>query len=1352
MNKMKGIQKPILLLIVLGAFAWSAQGQNPNSMKMWYSGPAKHWNEALPIGNGRLGAMVFGDPAKEKLQLNEETFWSGSPNNNDNPAALQALPEIRNLIFSGNYSEAQKMADTKIRSQLSQGAKYLPVGNLEISFPGHSNYSGYRRELDIAKAVHTSTYTIEGITFKREVFASQPGQVIVMRLSADQKGKISFTASLNGPLQTSVKALNTQTIEMTGLSSTHEGVTGKVKFNARAYFVNTGGTVVNKSSTIEVDKADEVVVFISIATNFVDYKTLTADETAKCEQFLAAAISKSYNELFDDHVNAYQEYFNRVHIDLGNSDVSNYPTDMRIKNFSRTQDPELVALYYQFGRYLLIGSSQPGGQPANLQGIWNESTNPSWDSKYTININTEMNYWPAEKTNLTELHGPLVQMLKELSVTGHQTAQAMYGAKGWVTHHNTDLWRICGPVDAAYYSIWPMGGAWLTQHLWEKFIYGGDLQYLDSVYPVMKGASEFFNDFLVEEPKNKWLVVCPSHSPENNPSVNPGVSIAAGATIDNQIVFDLFTKTIKAAQLLNKDSAFIVELEDKLKRLPPMQIGKHSQLQEWMEDWDSPSDKNRHVSHLYGLFPSNQISPYRNPELFDAARTSLIYRGDISTGWSMGWKVNFWARLLDGNHALKLITDQLTLVDPVNPASGGTYPNLLDAHPPFQIDGNFGCTSGITEMLLQSHDGAIHFLPALPDRWKKGEINGLRAYGGFEVSFSWDEDKVQSMTIHSALGGNCRLRVPNQLAFENGNPLDTASGENPNPFFEVTPIKEPLVSPLAKLNKLDLGNSIVYEFQTEPGKDYALVNIVAPYFRYAAVWEDNPGRLELEVSEKIKMQDTYSGFMAKVDNALADIDSVRYDTVNAKFYVYLKSNIVKDNVVTISYKNGDVVSMFGKELGHFSDAPVDNLLIGSPPRIEKLETNEDGTHVFAYFNKKMALPSSAGNLSMTAGYQGSKNIAFTGATFHDNDSTILSFSTSEKVYADYLLTLSYTGSDISSNDGGGLANVNQMEVHNLSKGLPLELKRGEVHQDGQSVRLYFNKTVAFAIEQSNFFDIDVDGAVVPVVDFFISDSSVTLYPAKKIYYGNEVKAGYTPGAIMAKDKGELEAFSDVAVLNPIKEPAWIQIPGKIEAENATAQSGTQVETTSDAGGGKNVGYIDAGDWLEYAVNIESDTLYTFTFRLASPNTGGIITIMLNGGKIGQVNASNTGSWQVWESVKIDLNLEKGKHYLKLYVTKGGFNINWINIEKKTAPPVGKGEMKKGQVNIFPNPTRGNLCVSSPGFVYSKIEIIDNTGRVVHTVNGYKPEQQIDVELAYGSYLVVLSNKNETIQENIVFAQ
>jgi alpha-L-fucosidase 2 len=471
----------------------------------------------------------------------------------------------------------------------------------------------------------------------------------------------------------------------------------------------------------------------------------------------------------------------------------------------------------------LISSSQPGGQPANLQGIWNNKMRPPWDSKYTININAEMNYWPAEKTNLSELHEPFLQMVKELSVTGQQTAKDMYRARGWMAHHNTDIWRVTGAVDGAFWGIWNNGGGWTSQHLWEHYLYTGDKTFLASVYSALKGAALFYADFLIEHPKYHWLVICPDMSPENAPKAHQGSSLDAGVTMTNQIIYDVFTTSINAAAILNKDKAFADTLKQLRGRLAPMQIGQHGQLQEWLDDVDDPKDDHRHISHLYGLFPSNQISPYRTPELYSAAKNTLTQRGDVSTGWSMGWKVNWWARMLDGDHAYKLIQNQLSPVDTAS-RGGGTYNNLFDAHPPFQIDGNFGCTSGITEMLMQSADGNIHLLPALPGVWQTGSITGLRARGGFEIiSMVWKNAKLVKLVIRSMIGGNLRLRVPNEITLSSGNTLRIATGKNVNPFYQIEETPAPIISPKAIITKPQLKETFLYDLPTQAGKTYTLI-------------------------------------------------------------------------------------------------------------------------------------------------------------------------------------------------------------------------------------------------------------------------------------------------------------------------------------------------------------------------------------------------------------------------------------------------------------------------------------------------------------------------------------------------
>ncbi|WP_347840848.1 glycoside hydrolase family 95 protein [uncultured Draconibacterium sp.] len=802
-------------------------------MKLWYNAPASNWNEALPIGNGRLGAMVYGIPDKENIQLNEETLWGGGPHRNDNPDAKVILDDIRQLLFDGKYEEAHKLANAKIISKVAHGMPYETAGNLRLNFEGHENYSDYYRELDIENAVTKSIYTVDGVKFQREVFTSFTDQVIVIRLTASENGKISFEAEMDRP-EPAVVTVTTQgddILSMTGKSSDVAArgvkvpVEGRVKFESRLKIVPDGGTLSSTDTSLVLSGANSATLYVSIATNFVNYQDVSADEHKRAADYISNAEQKNYQQLKSEHSAYYKKYFKRVSLDLGQTDSVKNPTDVRIKEFSQGNDPALAALYFQYGRYLLICSSQPGGQPANLQGIWAHELYPPWKSAYTVNINLEMNYWPAEATNLSEMHEPLIEMVNELSVAGRQTAKDMYGAEGWVCHHNTDLWRICGPVDGATWGMWPSGGLWLSQHLWEKYLYNGDLDYLKEVYPAMKGSAEFCLSFLTPEPENGWLVFAPSTSPENRPAHMPkNVNIAYATTMDNQLIFDMLYKTAEAAKLLNTDAELIKEIEATIPKLAPNQIGQHAQIQEWIHDWDSPEDKHRHISQLYAMHPSNQFSPFRTPELAEATRNTLVYRGDPSTGWSMNWKINQWARLLDGNHAYKMMTDLIKLVGVPGTRGGGTYANMLDAHPPFQIDGNFGFTSGLSEMMVQSHDGAIHLTPALPDVWPSGKVRGLRARGGFEIeALEWENGEVVKAVIKSNLGGNCRIRSYSELVTEAGEILNQAEGDNANPFFQVPSIQEPLISEIADLKGFEVKYTYLYDVKTEPGQTLVLV-------------------------------------------------------------------------------------------------------------------------------------------------------------------------------------------------------------------------------------------------------------------------------------------------------------------------------------------------------------------------------------------------------------------------------------------------------------------------------------------------------------------------------------------------
>lgn len=832
----------LLFCSIYGAISLKAQ-----PLKLWYKQPARNWNEALPVGNGRLGVMIFGKTNEELFQLNESTLWSGGPvKPNPNPDAPTYLPQIRKALFDGDYELATSLTK-KMQGRYTES--YEPLGDLIIRQPFNGQPTNYSRDLNISDATATTRFTVDGVTYTREVFVSAPDQVIVVRLSADKPGRLTFDASATSPLHYTKQAFGSREIGFNGKAPAHTDpnyvnynpqpviyddpsqCTG-MRFALRIRALPSDGTVTADTAGLHVSKATSVVLLLSAATSFNGFDKCPdkdgKDEIKLVDGYLNAAARKAYAALKQAHESDYHRYFNRVSLRLNDQKASSanpsLATDERLMAYSTgANDTDLESLYYQFGRYLLISCSRPNGTAANLQGIWNNHVRPPWSSNYTININTEMNYWPAEVGNLSEFHRPLFGLIRDVASTGKGTAKNFYKLGGWTAHHNTDIWGESNPVGdlgkgSPLWANWALGGAWLSQHLYEHYRYTGDKTFLrETAYPLMKGAAQFCSGWLIPDGEGH-LVTAPSTTPENVfvlPNGKKGeVSIAT--TMDMSIIRDLFTNVIEASAALNTDAEFRKQISEQKAKLLPFQIGKKGNLQEWYKDFDEVEPLHRHVSHLFALHPGRQIAPLTTPELAAAARKTLELRGDEGTGWSKAWKINFWARLNDGNHAYKLLREllKLTGMEGTNYTNaGGTYPNMFCAHPPFQIDGNFGGIAGMSEMLLQSHLNDIWLLAALPDQWKTGQVKGLRARGGFEiVELDWQDGKVRKVVVRSTVGGNCRLRVPNSLKALGNLTLKPASGANPNPLFQG---EVPALSQSSPTQ--------IYDFMTQAGQTYTLV-------------------------------------------------------------------------------------------------------------------------------------------------------------------------------------------------------------------------------------------------------------------------------------------------------------------------------------------------------------------------------------------------------------------------------------------------------------------------------------------------------------------------------------------------
>ncbi|TZF83291.1 glycoside hydrolase family 95 protein [Pedobacter sp. BS3] len=848
---MNNLKITLLSIFLLTGYRAMCQADD-SALKLWYTKPATAWEEALPLGNGKTGVMVFGGISKERFQLNDATLWSGYPASGNNPDGPVVLPQVRQAVADGDYDKAAILWK---KMQGPYSARYLPLGDLWLSFHlPDTTVTSYYRDLNLNNALATVRYTANGITYTRETFISYPGKVMAIRITASKKEALNFTIGLTSKLHFTTSAVGNDYLVLKGKAPkfvanrdyepfqvVYDKDNGEgMNFQIHVKVKTEGGSMQAADSTLNIQNASAVTLYLAEATSFNGFDKSPGfqgkDPALEAKANLNQAVAKSFEQLKTGHVTDYQKLFKRVIFKLdADKQAMNLPVNERLLRFKEhPSDHQLQVLYYQFGRYLMIASSRPGSRPTNLQGIWNDHVQPPWGSNYTTNINTEMNYWPAENTNLSECHQPLFDFMKELAVNGAKTAKVNYNiSEGWVVHHNSDLWAKTSPPGgydwdpkgSPKWSAWPMAGAWLSTHLWEHYRFTGDTAFLkNEAYPLMKGAAQFMLHWLVNDSKSGYLVTNPSTSPENTIKIKgKEYQLSMATTMDMAIIRELFNDCIAAAKVLNNDTDFSGQLAKAKSRLYPYHIGRYGQIQEWYQDWDDPKDTHRHISQLFGLYPGTQISVFNTPELAAAAKQTLIHRGDVSTGWSMAWKINWWARMQDGNHAYKILSAAFNYVDPHqthgNMSGGGTYPNLFDAHPPFQIDGNFGGTAGITEMLLQSHEGELNLLPALPDAWSNGSIAGIKARGNFTVDIAWAKGKLVKAKIYSANGGDCRLRTAIPVKVKEVSTLQRDAGAL-NAAVEVPPYQK---NPSAKLLQLDVRKGYVIDFKTEKGKSYTIV-------------------------------------------------------------------------------------------------------------------------------------------------------------------------------------------------------------------------------------------------------------------------------------------------------------------------------------------------------------------------------------------------------------------------------------------------------------------------------------------------------------------------------------------------